>query len=93
MLDEKAQIGSPNLFNKRTECRVVATGTLNVNQKEVPKEISVIKKITDRLPRGFGYYFHSSGSDITYCVWQDTKTVVLASTAFPAHAESTERVE
>ena len=80
---------SPTLLNDLTQYGVVATGTLNINRKEVPKEISTIRKYADGQPRGSGYYFRATGSQITYTVWRDTKTVVMASTAFPGHSEST----
>ena len=80
---------SPTLLNDLVQYDIVATGTLNVNRKEVPKEVPAMKMYVDGLPRGSGYYFRAVGSGITYCAWRDTKTVVLASTAFPAHSENT----
>ena len=68
------------------EVEVVATGTLNTNHKGVPKEVIEIKNYVDKLPRGTGYYLRNNGR---YCVWRDTKTVTVASTAFPAHSENT----
>ena len=32
--------------------------------------------------------FRKEKTDITYCVWHDTKTVLLASTAYAGHSES-----
>ena len=80
---------SPTLLEDLLQCEIVATGTLNTNRKEVPKEVPAMKMYVDSLPRGTGYYFRATGSNITYCVWRDTKTVTLASTAYPAHSEKT----
>ena len=76
-------------FSDLLQVEVVATGTLNTNHKGVPKEVIEIKNYVDKLPRGTGYYLRNNGSDITYFVWRDTKTVTVASTAFPAHSENT----
>ncbi len=79
---------SPLLFNDLVDTGIVATGTLNTNRKEVPEEVVIMKKFLDSKPRGTGYYFRAKDSKITFCVWRDTKTVVMASTAFAGHSES-----
>ena len=48
-----------------------------------------MKNYVAKCPRGTGYYFRNPGCDLTYCVWQDTKTVTMVSTAYPAHSENT----
>ena len=82
---------SPALLNSLIALGIVGTGTLNVQRRNVPKEVQTMKKVleTHNVPRGTGYYFRSSGSQVTYCVWHDTKTVALASTAYPAHSKET----
>ena len=68
---------------------IVAMGTLNVSQKNVPSEVVTLKKAVEKhnITRGTGYFFRCPESDITYCVWHNTKTVTLASTAHPGHSE------
>ena len=68
---------------------VVATGTLNVTRKGVPKDVVAMKNYVDKLSRGSGYYFRSPYSKVTYCSWYDTKTVTLVLTAYPAHSKKT----
>ena len=82
---------SHTLLNDLLELEIVATGTLNVKRIGVPPEIIDIKKIVEKssIPRGTGYYFRSPLSKVTYCVWHDTKTVVLVSTAYPGHSKET----
>ena len=82
---------SPVLLEHLLDYGIVATGTLNVSRKNVPSEVVTLKKAVEKrnITRGTGYYFRCPESDITYCVWHDTKTVTLASTAFPGHSEST----
>ena len=58
-------------------------------RKNVPSEVVAMKTYVDKLPRGSGYYFRAKKAQVTYCVWHDTKTVTLASTAYPAHSENT----
>ncbi len=79
---------SPILLQKLLENEIVATGTLNLNRKNIPSEVHQMKKYVQKLPRVTGYYYRQKKSSITYCVWKDTKTVVLASTAYPAHSEN-----
>ena len=80
---------SPTLLSDLLKVEVPATGTLNTNRRGVPKEVVEIKHFVDKSPRGTGYYLRNSGNDIVYCVWRDTKTVTVASTAFPAHSTNT----
>ncbi len=79
---------SPVLLESLLEYGIVSTGTLNVTRKEVPKEVVSMKKMIDKsiTPRGTGYYYRPRKSSITYCVWRDTKSVTMASTAFPGHS-------
>ena len=79
---------SPVLLQELLQSEIVATGTLNVKRKNVPSEVIQMKTCVEKLPRGSGYHFRDDNSNITYCVWQDTKTVTLASTAYPAHSEN-----
>ena len=80
---------SPTLLSDLLQLEVVATGTLNANRRGVPKEVLEMKNYAAKCRRGTGYYFRNPGCDLTYCVWQDTKTVTMVSTAYPAHSENT----
>ena len=82
---------SPTLLKDLLELEIVATGTLNVQRKNVPVEVISLKKAVEKssISRGTGYYFRGIDSKVTYCVWHDTKTVALASTAYPGHSKET----
>ena len=82
---------SPTILNELLQHEIVSTVTLRTDRVGVPKEVTVMKKITEKknVPWGTGYYFRKEGDSITYCMWHDTKTVVLASTAYAGHSEST----
>ena len=82
---------SATILNELLQHEIVSTGTLRTDRVGVPKEVTVMKKITEKknVPCGTGYYFRKEGDSITYCTWHDTKTVVLASTAYAGHSEST----
>ena len=80
---------SPALLDDLVKYEILATGTLNVTRKEVPSEVAAMKHYLDKQPRGSGYYFREKNSNITFCVWHATKTVTLASTAYPAHSNNT----
>ena len=80
---------SPVLLEELLRNEVVATGTLNVTRKGVPKDVVAVKNYVDKLSRRSGYYFRPRNSKVTYCSRHDTKTVALASTAYPAHSKNT----
>ena len=80
---------SPTLLEELLQHEIFATGTLNITRRGVPQEVAAMKGYVEKLPRGSGYYNQASTSDIIYCSWHDTKTVTLASTAYPAHSENT----
>ena len=80
---------NPILLKDLVSYEIVATGTLNVTRKEVPREVSAMKQYVEKCTRGVGYYYRQPNSNITYCCWHDTKTVTLASTAYPGHTENT----
>ncbi len=80
---------SPAILEELFSHEIVATGTLNVTRKGVPEEVVTMKKYVEKCTRGTGFYFRSPISTITYCSWHDTKTVTLASTAYPADSENT----
>ena len=81
---------SPILLTELLQYGIVSTGTLNVTRKHIPTEVVTVKKMAEKrtVSRGTGYYFRKEKTDITYCVWHDTKTVLLASTAYAGHSES-----
>ena len=82
---------SPVLLEKLLEYGIVATGTLIVTRRNVPREVVAMKKAVEKhsVHCGTGYYFRPHDSKITFCVWHDTKTLAMASTAFPGHSENT----
>ena len=51
-------------------------------------DVVMVIQMTEKRSRGTVYYFRKGKTDITYCVWHDTKTVLLASTAYAGHSES-----
>ncbi len=80
---------SPTLFCDIIPLGIVATNTLNTNRRGIPEEIVAMKKHVAKNPRGTGFYFREEESKISYCMWQDTKTVVLVSTGYARHSENT----
>ena len=62
-----------------------------MNRRGIPDSVKLLKELLDKKsnPRGTGYYIRPPESQLVYVCWRDAKAVLLISTAFPGHSEST----